>query len=232
MSQYQEYDFDYVKPKNDVAIQPLMKQVYIWMTGGLLITTLIAFLTISTPLLSLAAQPMVFYGSLFGELALVWWLSSNLQKIQTGTAITLFFVYAALNGFTLSIILLIYGIGTVVPAFMTTVGLFGTMSILAITTSIDLSKYGSYLMMGVIGLIIAMLVNMFVSNSAFDWMISIAGVMIFTALTAYDTQRIYKMAQAAPHGDMSKLAIMGALKLYLDFINLFLFMLRLFGRRR
>jgi uncharacterized protein len=230
-----QYDFDYAKPKNEsiIAVQGLMKQVYIWMTGGLAITALVAFLTISTSLIFVVAEPLVFYGALFGEIALVWWLSANLHKIQTGTAIALFFVYAALNGFTISLILFIYGIGTVVPAFMTTAGLFGVMSILAITTDIDLSKYGTYLLMGVVGLIIAMIVNMFVNNGSLDWLISVAGVIIFTALTAYDTQRIYRMAQAAPEGsDMSKLAIMGALKLYLDFINLFLFLLRLFGRRR
>ena len=231
MSQYQ-FDYEYTKPKNDVAIQPLMRQVYIWMAGGLGVTTLIAFLTISTPLFYLITNPLVFYGALFGEIALVWWLSANLHKIKISTATTLFFVYAALNGFTLSLILLAYGIGTVVPAFVTTAGLFGVMSFLAVTTDIDLSKYGSYLMMGVIGLIIAMVVNMFLQNSSFDWMISVAGVMIFTSLTAYDTQRIYRMAQEMPEGDMSKLALLGALRLYLDFINLFLFLLRLFGNRR
>jgi hypothetical protein len=229
-----EYDFDYVKPKNDestIAIQPLMKQVYIWMTGGLAVTALVAFLTISTSLVYFIANPLVFYGALFGELALVFVLSANLHRMQTGMALVLFFVYAALNGFTLSLILFLYGIGTVVPAFMTTAGLFGVMSVLAITTDIDLSKYATYLLMAVVGLIIAMIVNMFVNNSSLDWLISIAGVMIFTGLTAYDTQRIYRMAQAVPEGDIPKLAIMGALKLYLDFINLFLFLLRLAGRR-
>ena len=231
MNQY-EYEYSFDKPKNDVAIQPLMRQVYIWMTAGLGVTTLVAFLTITTSLINVvASNPLIFYGALFGEIGLVWWLSANLNRIQTGTALTLFFVYSALNGLTLSLVLLIYGMGTVIPAFMTTAGVFGVMSILAITTTIDLSKYGTYLMMGVIGLIIAMIVNMFFSNSSLDWLISVAGVMIFTALTAYDTQRIYRMAQEAPYGDTSKLAIMGALKLYLDFINLFLFILRLFGRR-
>lgn len=225
------YDFEFSKPKNDVDVQPLMKQVYMWMAGGLAVTAIVAFLTISTPLLFLAANPLILYGTFFGELALVWWLSANLHKLSIGKATALFFTYAALNGFVLSIIFLIYEIGSIIPAFVTTTGLFGVMSVLAITTNLDLSKWGSYLMMGVVGLFIAMIINMFLGSSAFDWLISLAGVMIFTALTAYDTQRIYRMAQESPHSDMSKLAIMGALRLYLDFINLFLFILRLFGRR-
>lgn len=228
------FDYDYSKPKNDTAVevQPLMRQVYMWMTGGLAVTALVAFFTISTPLLYLAANPVALLIAFVAEIALVIGLTAGLKRLQTGMAVLLFLVYSALNGFVLSIVLWAYGAGTVVPAFMTTAGLFGTMSILAITTSIDLSKYGSYFLMGLIGLIIAMVVNMFVASAGLDWLISIAGVMIFTGLTAYDTQRIYRMAQSVPDGNLSKLAIMGALHLYLDFINLFLFLLRLFGRRR
>jgi FtsH-binding integral membrane protein len=151
-----------------------------------------------------------------------------------GTAITLFFAYAALNGFTLSIVLLAFTVGTVVSAFVVTAALFGVMSFIGYTTNVDLTKMGTYLMMGVIGLVIAMVVNLFINSGPLDMLISMIGVLIFTGLTAYDTQSIGRMAaEASAEGDAAaKLGVMGALKLYLDFINMFLFMLRLMGGRR
>ena len=139
-----------------------------------------------------------------------------------------------LNGFTLSIVLLAFSTGSVFSAFAATAAMFGAMSIIGYTTRVDLSKLGTFLMMGVMGLVIAMIVNMFVNSGPLDLIISLAGVLIFTALTAYDTQRIHRMAaELSVGGDAAaKLGLFGALRLYLDFINMFLFMLRLTGRRR
>jgi FtsH-binding integral membrane protein len=152
------------------------------------------------------------------------------------TAGLMFFVYAAVNGFTLSLIFLVYNLGAIGAAFLTTAGLFGAMTIVGLTTQIDLTKYSTYFMMAIIGLVIAMVVNIFLRSSGFDLLISFAGVIIFTALTAYDTQKIKNMASDptidAGSDAAMKLSILGALTLYLDFINLFLFLLRLFGGRR
>ena len=168
------------------------------------------------------------------EFGVVLGISAGFNRISSGTATVLFFVFAALNGFTLSIILLVFSIQSVFLAFASTAALFAIMSVIGYTTSVDLSKMGTYLMMGVIGLVIAIVVNMFVNSGPLDTLISIIGVLIFTALTAYDTQTISRMAnQMSLDGDSKeKLGIFGALKLYLDFINMFLFMLQLFGGRR
>lgn len=148
----------------------------------------------------------------------------------------LFFVYAAVNGFTLSLIFLVYELGTISTAFFSTAAAFGAMTVLGYTTQLDLSKYRSYFIMGLVGLIAAMLVNIFLRSSTFDLIISIFGVFLFLALTAYDTQKIKQLAadpELTSNGEMMmKVSILGALTLYLDFINLFLFLLRLFGRGR
>ena len=220
-----------------VEFNALMRQVYLWMATGLLVTTAVAVGTATIPSLQrLALNPAVLIIAIIAELALVIGLSFGLRRMSPGVAIAVFFVYAALNGFTLSIIFLAYDLGTIGAAFFTTAVLFGAMTVVGFTTKVDLSKYSTYFLMALIGLIIAGVVNIFLRSSAFDFVISIAGVLIFTALTAYDTQRIKQMS-ADPtiqaDGSLSmKLSIMGALRLYLDFINLFLFLLRLFGRRR
>lgn len=243
-----------------VELNPLMQKVYTWMLGGLGMTTLVAALTLFTPLLLLAANPIIFFSALIAQIGLVWWLSARVHAMPKGRAQTVFFAYAGLNGFTLSLIVLYYGAASVIPALLTTVGLFGAMSVIGLTTKTDLTKMGTYLMMGLIGLFIAMIVNIFLNSSALEWIISIVGVLIFTGLTAYDTQRINEMAnarlaagkrkndelvgdefavggyqfdgQTKLKNDDQSLAIMGALILYLDFINLFLFLLRLFGVSR
>lgn len=217
-----------------IDLQPIMRQVYMWMGLGTLVTAAVAFVTASTSLINLAANPVALIVAIIAELGMVLGLSFGYQRLSAGAAIALFMGYAALNGFTLSLILLSFSIGTVGTAFLTTAGLFGVMTVFATTTKMDLSGMGTYLMMGVIGLIIAMVVNLFINSTGLDMLISMFGVLIFTGLTAYDTQRIGQMAaqMSAEGDDATKFGIMGALRLYLDFINLFLFLLRLMGGRR
>lgn len=217
-----------------VNLQPVMRQVYVWMGLGTLLTAFMAFLTVSTPLLNLALNPVALIIAMVAELGLVLGMSFGINRLSAATATLIFFVYAALNGFTLSIVLLAYSGATITTAFVATAALFGAMSIIGYTTKVDLTKMGTYLMMGLIGLLIAMVVNIFVGSGPLDMIISIIGVLIFTGLTAYDTQRIGQMAASvSPDGEgVAKLGIYGALRLYLDFINMFLFMLRLMGGRR
>ena len=217
-----------------IDLQSIMRQVYIWMGLGMILTALVAYITVNTSLINLASNPIILLIAIIAEFGLVIGINFAFQKISSGVAVTLFFVYAALNGFTLSIVLMVFSVASVFVAFAATAALFGAMSIIGYTTKVDLSKMGTYLMMGVIGLVIAMVVNMFVNSGPLDMLISMAGVLIFTALTAYDTQRIGRMAAGMSMSGESeaKFGIFGALKLYLDFINMFLFMLRLIGRRR
>jgi FtsH-binding integral membrane protein len=218
-----------------IDLQSIMRQVYVWMVLGMLVTAVVASITATSPLLiDLALNPIVLLIAVLAEFGLVIAISRGLNRLSTGTATMLFLVYAALNGFTLSMVLLAFSIGSVFLAFASTAALFGAMSVIGYTTKVDLSKMGTYLMMGVLGLIIAMVINLFVNSSPLDTVISIVGVLVFTALTAFDTQRIgRRAAEMSMDGEPGlKFGIMGALQLYLDFINMFLFLLRLTGRRR
>jgi FtsH-binding integral membrane protein len=217
-----------------VDLRSIMRQVYTWMVLGMLITTIVAFFTASTSLITLATNPIIMIIAILAEFGLVLGISAGINRLSTGVATLLFMLYAALNGFTLSIILLVYTGTSVFLAFAITAALFGVMSVIGYTTKLDLSRMGTFLMMGVIGLVIAMVVNIFVGSGPLDTIISVVGVLIFTALTAFDTQRIGRMAaQMGVNGDSEvKFGIFGALRLYLDFINMFLFVLRLTGRRR
>lgn len=210
-------------------IQTLFQGVFLWMMLGLLTTAAVAFITVSTPLVNLAASPLVFV-AFIAEIGLVIWLSSSITKMSTQTAATVFLLYAALNGFSLSLILLFFDAGTIGTAFLTTSVVFGSMVVVGRTTDLDLTKMGSILLMALIGLIVAMVVNIFIANSVAELIISIAGVIIFTGLTAYDAQKIQQMAYS--HSGTSSIAVYGALILYLDFINLFLFLLRLLSALR
>ncbi len=218
-----------------VEIRPLMRMVYMWMGLGMLVTAFVSmFVAASEPLQTLIlGNSIVMLLLIFGQLGLVIGLSAAINRMSAGVASALFFVYAAMMGLTMSTIFLVYPIGSIVAAFFTTTALFGVMTVVGFTTSVDLSQYRTYLMMGLIGLVVAMVVNMFLGSGPLDFLISLVGVVLFTALTAYDTQKIKEMA-ANPDLDASadntlKLSILGALTLYLDFINLFLFLLRLFG---
>jgi FtsH-binding integral membrane protein len=217
-----------------VDLQSVMRQVYVWMLFGLLVTAGLAYVTVATPLVNLVANPIVMLVAIVGELGLVLVISLGFNRLSAGVATLLFFAYAALNGFTLAIVLLAFSIESIFLTFVATAALFGAMSIIGYTTHVDLTKLGTFLIMGVLGLVIAMVVNLFVNSGPLNLLISAAGVLIFTGLTAYDTQRIGRMAaQMSQEGEAGiKFGIMGALRLYLDFINMFLFMLRLTGRRR
>ena len=161
-------------------------------------------------------------------------ISFGFNRLSALAATGLFLVYAALNGFTLSLVLLAFTATSVFSALVATAALFGAMSIIGYTTHVDLSKFGTFLMMGLIGLLIAMIVSIFINSGPLNLIISVVGVLLFTGLTAYDTQRIGRMAaQMDAQGEAgAKLSVFGALKLYLDFVNMFLFILRLIGRRR
>ena len=215
----------------------IIKNVYLWMTAGLTLTGVVAFGLSSNQslMIALVSNRILFFGILIAELGLVMYLSARIQKMSASAATLAFALYAFLNGITLSVIFLAYTGTTISLAFFTTAATFGAMSLYAMTTKRDLSGMGHYLMMGVLGIIIVSIINIFLKSPAVYYMISYVGVVVFMGLTAYDTQKI--LSWSSRSGSLSeeqyvKYSIMGALKLYLDFINIFLFMLRIFGRRR
>ena len=210
----------------------LIRQVYALMGSGLAITAFMALITLSTPALlnAVLGNKLVFYGLMIGELALVFTLSGAINKLSAATATIIFVAYSALNGITLSTIALVYTASSITSTFVITGGMFGAMSAYGYMTRKDLTSWGSFLFMGLIGVVIASVVNIFVGSSAVSWIISGIGVIVFTGLTAYDTWKIKEMAAQGIEG--RKPAILGALTLYLDFINLFLMLLRLTGDRR
>ncbi len=210
----------------------LVRQVYAWMGAGLAITAIMAMLTLSSPFMlsAVLGNKLVFYGLMIGELALVFTLSGAINKLSATTATLIFIIYSALNGITLSTVALVYTASSIASTFVITAGMFGAMSIYGYMTKRDLTAWGSFLFMGLIGVVIASVVNIFVGSSALSWVMSGIGVIVFTGLAAYDTWKIKEMAAMGAEG--RKPAILGALTLYLDFINLFLMLLRLLGNRR
>ena len=205
------------------------------MALGLALTAGTAFYTVSseTMLRFIYDNPMVFFGLIIAELGLVFGISAAINRLSSAMATGLFFLYSGLNGLTLSSIFIIYELGSIAGVFLITAGTFGAMSIYGLTTKKDLTNWGSLLFMGLIGIIIASLVNMFLQSSMFDLLISLVGVAVFVGLTAYDSQKIKEMAAKVSDGESAgKVAVLGALSLYLDFINLFIMLLRLFGDRR
>jgi len=213
----------------------LMKKVYVWMALALVITGMTSWLVASSPAISQAIfeNPILFWGMIIAEFGLVMWLSAGIRKMSLTTATMLFILYSVVNGVTLASIFFVYTMESIATTFFITAGTFGAMSVIGYKTSKDLSGMGRYLMMALIGLIIATVVNLFVGSSMMGMIISYAGVLIFVGLTAYDTQKIKEMFMNADeyNPDVQKYAVLGALSLYLDFINLFLYLLRIFGRR-
>jgi len=213
-----------------------LAKTFNWMAVGLAITGVVAYLTAASGIAySIIGSPL-FYVLIFAELGLVFYLSARISKIQAATASGLFIGYSVLNGLTLSVIFLAYTSSSIAATFFITAGMFGAMSVYGLVTKKDLSGWGSFLFMGLIGIIIASIVNIFLQSSAVSWVVSMIGVIVFTGLTAYDVQKIKRIGE---EGIMSqgqeairKGAIMGALTLYLDFINLFLMLLRFFGGSR
>jgi FtsH-binding integral membrane protein len=177
---------------------------------------------------------IIFYALLFGELGLVWFVTARIDSLSGVTATFLFLLYSVLNGLTFSVIFLVYTASSIGSTFFVTAATFGVMSIYGYTTKRDLTSLGNLMFMALIGLIIASVVNIFLGSEMLYWITTYAGVLIFVGLTAYDTQKIKQMASTdfGTSENVQKGALMGALRLYLDFINLFLFLLRLFGRRK
>lgn len=213
----------------------VMKRVYVRMLIGLLVSAFCALGVASSPaLLSFFfSSKLMYWGMFIVMIAMAWILPTRMHKMSTGAVLGCFILFAALMGTSLAPIFIVYRLGTIVYTFFIAAGTFGAMSVYGYFTKTDLTKIGSFLFMALIGLIIASVVNIFVASSTFDWIISIVGVLIFVGLTAWDTQTVKRMAQLNLDPSMAdKLATMGALNLYLDFINLFLYLLRFFGSSR
>jgi uncharacterized protein len=216
----------------------LLRNVYLWMTGGLVLTAVVALGVASSPgiVRALVASPLLFFGLFAGELALVLFLSARIGKLSPVAATASFAAYAVLNGITLSLILLVYTNASLATALFVTAGTFAGMSLYATVTRRDLARVGTYLVYGLWGIIVASLVNFFLKSAVVDWIVSYVGVALFLGLTAYDTQVIRRWSREAgdslSEADYIRFSILGALKLYLDFVNVFLFFLRIFGRRK
>ena len=226
-----------VQAENELTLQRyvagVMRKVYGKMALGLLATAITSYLMLSSDalmnmLFSTTATIWILFAA---ELGLVIYLSARIDKLSSGAATALFYAYSILNGITLTPIFLAYTGVSIATTFAITAGTFGAMTIFGYVTRQDLSKMGFFLFMALIGLIVCAIVNLFLKNSMFDLLISCAGVLIFVGLTAWDTQAIKRMCEASDSTMVSKVATMGALTLYLDFINLFLYLLRFFGRR-
>jgi FtsH-binding integral membrane protein len=218
-----------VRPDPRLA-QAFLTQAFVWMFAGLLVSAGVAFIVQSNErLIQFAADN--FFLLIIGQLALVLGISFGINRINATVALGLFFVYAATLGLTIGLIVTGFTGTSVATAFLSAAAMFGAAAIYGSVTKRSLAGLGGILFMGLIGLIVASVINVFVGNGALGWIISIVGVVIFTALTAYDVQRIQNGDLAIATGSMEKAAVIGALHLYLDFVNLFLFLLRLFGNR-
>ncbi len=215
-----------------------VRAVYNWMAAGLAITGLTSYAVVNSPGIQNAifGSRIVFFGLILGQLALVFLISGQIFKMSPATATSLFVAYSALNGATLSAIFLIYAASTITSTFIVCAGTFVLCSLYGYTTQRDLTSMGGFMAMGLIGIMVASLVNLFFKSNEVSMIISYVGVLVFVGLTAYDTQDIKRMALAQPEGvdpgAVRKGAILGALKLYLDFVNLFLMLLRILGNRR
>lgn len=228
------FDMRYEAGADAAVIGRFFNAVYAWMAAGLALTALVAWWLSGRPDLIMRMGPGVFFGLLIVELVLVMAISAATERLSPGVATLLFLVYAALNGVSLSGLFYVYTHATLAGAFVVTAGMFGAMSLYGLFTRRDLSGWGSLLFMALIGLILASIVSVFWHNSAFATMLNYAGVLIFVGLTAYDTQMLKNIAVATANNPRAaaRLSVNGALRLYLDFLNLFLLLLRLMGNRR
>ena len=219
-----------------LAFPALMRKVYLWMTLALVITGFTAFGIASNPGIAYAivANRLLFWGLVIAEFGLVIGISGAINKLSAVTATLLFVLYSIVNGATLSVIFMAYTMSSIASVFFITAGLFGVMAFIGYTTKTDLTSIGKILFMALIGIILATIVNLFVGSSMLNMIVSYIGVVIFTGLTAYDSQKIKNMLYNADSMDegMQKIALLGSLTLYLDFINLFLMLLRIFGGNR
>ena len=234
----QTLPFGTTQTQAQVQVNQFIRSVYNWMAAGLALTGIVALYVASSESLirMIFSNQLLFFGLIIGELALVFYLSARIQKIQASTATGLFLLYSALNGLTLSFVFLIYTSSSVASVFFICAATFGACSLYGMSTKRDLTSMGSFMTMGLIGIVIASVVNMFIQSSGMNLIISYIGVIVFVGLTAYDTQKLKMMALSQPAGldagVVRKGTILGALTLYLDFINLFLMLMRILGDRK
>jgi FtsH-binding integral membrane protein len=225
----------YAAPQDQVErISAFLRSVYGWMCLGLAITALTAGFVASSPSLvgTVIANRAVFWGLAIAQIGIVLVISGRVQKLATPTASALFIAYSMLTGVTMSVILLVFTGDSIASTFLVTAGMFGGMAAYGTLTQRSLAGWGQFLFMGLIGVVLASLVGIFWQNDGFQFVTAFIGVIVFTGLAAYDAQRLKAMALATPSGQIGSYAILGALTLYLDFINMFLFLLQLFGSRR
>ena len=215
-------------------VTTFLRSVYGWMCAGLAITAVVAYMIASTPALigALVSSRLLFLGLFLAQLGVVFYLSARVDRIAPGAATLLFIAYSALTGVTFSVILLAYTGASIATTFVVTAGMFGALALYGTTTARSLAGIGQFVFMGLIGLVLAAVVGMFWQNAALEFMIAVVGVIVFTGLTAWDAQRLRQMATTVPEGRLGSYAILGALSLYLNFINLVLFLLRFMGGRR
>jgi FtsH-binding integral membrane protein len=217
------------------AFPVLMRKVYVWMTLALAITGFTAYGVATSPgvMQAIYSNPVLFWGLIIAEFALVFGVSAAINRLSLTFATLMFVLYSVINGALLSYIFILYTTSSISTVFFITAGTFATMAIIGYTTKTDLSSWGKILLMALIGLIIATIVNVFIKSTMFNLILSYVGVLIFVGLTAYDSQKIKQMLLQTPDASegAQKIALLGALTLYLDFINLFIYLLRIFGKR-
>ena len=236
MERYQRQDNSALQRAGS-GLQTYMAQVYGWMTCGLLLTAFVSWFAVRTPRVMefVFSSQITFFGLVILQLAVVFVLSGLVHKMSGALATGLFMLYSALTGLTMASIFLVYTYSSIATTFFVTAGMFGAMTLYGYTTKRDLSRMGSLLFMGLIGILVASLVNYWLKSPALMWAITYIGVVIFVGLTAYDTQKLKSMGENININDKENLrrySIVGALTLYLDFINLFMMLLRIFGNRR
>jgi FtsH-binding integral membrane protein len=217
----------------ELRTRAFIRSVYGWMFGGLLLTAFAAMWVVMSPAMQhlVIANRLVAFGLIIAELGIVLFLSFRITAMSAGAAASAFLVYSFLNGLTLSVIFWAYSNASIVQAFLTAAGMFGAMAVYGLVTKKDLTSWGSFFFMGLIGIVLCSIVNIFLRSSGLSFVISVIGVFVFLGLTAWDNQKLKQMSTVT--GPMQEnVAVIGALALYLDFINLFLFLLRLFGDRR
>ncbi|MBK0035410.1 Bax inhibitor-1/YccA family protein [Erwinia sp. S43] len=228
---------DSIVQRASTGLSIYMAQVYGWMTCGLLLTAFVSWYAANTPevMQLVFANRITFFGLIIVQLGLVVLLSMMVQKLSGAVATGIFMLYSALTGLTMASIFLVYTYSSIASTFVVTAGMFGAMSLWGYTTKRDLSGMGSMLFMALIGILLASLVNLWLKSTALMWAVTYIGVVVFVGLTAYDTQKLKNIGESINVEDKENLrrySIMGALTLYLDFINLFLMLLRIFGNRR
>jgi len=235
MENYNGFDYDNGALERKAALSAQMARVFGWMFIGLLVTGLTALYAASSEVMlrMLYSGRFTFFGFLILELVFVWFISRRALDLEYGAAAAAFIMYSVLNGITLSVIFLAYTSSSIYLTFFMTAAFFGFMCVYGLVTKTDLTSLGSILLMGLVGLIIVSIVNIFLRSSSFDWIVSIIGVAIFLGLTAYDSQKIKEISVYYTGTEKERnIAIVGALTMYLDFVNLFLYILRILGRRK